>query len=58
MQLCQAAADDVFDLDFLDAILLSLYFQVIAFLSLAHVLQTLKLEDIDFEVYKNEAVAV
>ena len=50
------AADDVFDLDFLDATLLSLYFQVIAFVSLGHVLRSLKLEDIDFDVYKNETV--
>ena len=45
------AADDVFDLDFLDASLLSLYFQVIAFVSIGHVLRTLRVGDLDFEVY-------
>ncbi len=49
-----AAADDVFNLDFLDASLLSLYFQIIIFASLGHTLRSLKLEDIDFEVYKND----
>ena len=48
------AADDVFDLDFLDATLMSLYFQVIVFFSIGHVLRSLKLEDIDFDVYKKE----
>ena len=49
-----AAIDDVYKLDFLDASLLSLYFQIIAFVSVGHVLQNLKLEDIDFNVYKND----
>jgi hypothetical protein len=48
------AADDVYDLDFLDASLLSLYFQAIAFLSIGHMLRSLRLEDIDFEVYKSD----
>lgn len=52
------AADDVFDLDFLDATLMSLYFQVIVFFSIGHVLRNLKLEDIDFEVYKDDAVVI
>jgi hypothetical protein len=50
-----AAADDAFDLDFLDAILLSLYFQVIVVVSIGHVLRSLKLEDINFDVYKKDA---
>lgn len=49
-----AAADDVFDMDFLDASLLSLYFQVVALVTLGHVLRSLRLEDIDFEVYKED----
>ena len=48
------AADDIFDLDFLGAALLSLYFQVIAFVSIGHVLRSLQVEDIDFEVYKED----
>ncbi len=48
------AADDIWDLDFLDASLLSLYFQVIAFLSIGHVLRTLRVGDMDFEVYKED----
>ncbi len=46
------AAVDVFDLDFLGAPLMSLYFQIIVFLSIGQVLRGLKLEDIDFNVYK------
>jgi len=49
------AVDDIYNLDFLDATLMTLYFQVIAFLSLGHGLREQKLEDIDFEVYKDGA---
>jgi len=49
------AADDVYDLEFLDAILVTLYIQAIAFLSLGHGLRNQKLEDIDFEVYRDDA---
>ena len=49
-----AAADDVFDLDYLDATLLSLYFQVIALVTIGHILRSLRIEDIDFEVYKED----
>jgi hypothetical protein len=48
------AADDVFNMDFLDASLMSLYFQIIAFVSVGHLIQSIKLEDIDFDVYKND----
>lgn len=51
------AADDVYDLDYLDATLVSVYFQAIVFLSIGHVLRSLKLEDIDFEVYKSHLAA-
>lgn len=47
-----AAADDIFNLDFLDASLLSVYFQAIAFMSIGHILRSLRVEDMDFEVYK------
>ncbi len=52
-----AAADDVFDLDFLDATLMSLYFQVVVLVSIGHLLRSLKLEDINFDVYKKETAA-
>jgi hypothetical protein len=51
------AADDVFDIDYLDAIIMSVYFQVIVLLSLGTVLRNMKLEDINFEVYKNSPAA-
>lgn len=47
------AIDDVFDLDFLDATIMSLYFQLIVFLSIGHVLRNMRLEDMNFDVYKN-----
>jgi hypothetical protein len=50
------AAVDAFELDFLGAILMSLYFQIIVFLSIGQVLRGLKLEDIDFNVYKEQPV--
>jgi hypothetical protein len=55
--LMTAAADDVFNLDFLDATLMSLYFQVIVFLSVGHVLRSLRIEDIDFDVYRSDTAA-
>lgn len=51
------AADVVFDLDFLDATLMSMYFQVVVFLSIGHAIRSLRLEDIDFEVYRSEPAA-
>ena len=53
-----AAADDVYDLDFLDASLLSLYFQIIASVSIGHMLRSMRLEDMDFEVYRNDITAI
>lgn len=47
------ALDDVFDLDFLDATIMSLYFQLIVFLSIGHVLRNMRLEDMNFDVYRN-----
>ena len=49
-----AAADDVYDIDYLDAILMSVYFQAVVWLSLGHILRAVKVEDIDFDVYKND----
>ena len=51
------SADQVYDMDFLDAILLSLYFQLIVLMSTGHVLKSLKLEDINFDVYKSDVAA-
>jgi len=46
------AADDALHLDYLDATMISLYFQAIAFLSIGLSLRRLSLDDIDFDVYK------
>ncbi|MEM7049110.1 MAG: hypothetical protein AAF604_05600 [Acidobacteriota bacterium] len=48
------SADQVYDIDYLDAPLLSLYFQAITFLSVGYLLQSQPLENIDFEVYRAE----
>lgn len=47
-----AAADDVYDIDALDAILMSVYFQVIVLLSVGTVCNAVQPEDINFDVYK------
>ena len=44
--------DDVYPLNFLDATLLSLYFQAVVLLSVGHSLKTLRIEGINFDVYK------
>ena len=49
------AADDVYSLDALDALLMSLYFQVLVFFSIGYVLRRYPVQDIDFEVYKDPA---
>ncbi len=51
------AADDVYNLDAVDAVIMSVYFQAIALLSLGYTLRNLKLDDIDFDVYKNDVAA-
>ena len=50
------AADDLYSLDFLDATIMSLYFQLMIFLSLGRTLRNMPLEDINFDVYKNSPV--
>jgi hypothetical protein len=52
-----AAADDMFDINYLDAVVMSVYFQGVVLLSLGNILRNVKVEDIDFDVYK-EDVAV
>ena len=49
-----AAADQITDLDSLDASLVSIYFQAIAILSIGYMLRTIRLEDVNFDVYKDE----
>lgn len=49
-----AAADDMYDIDFLDAILMSVYFQAIVWLSIGYLLRSIRIKDIDFDVYKND----
>jgi hypothetical protein len=47
------AADDLVGLAFLDATIMSVYFQVIALLSIGTLLRNMKLEDVNFEVYRD-----
>jgi hypothetical protein len=51
------AAGDRYNLDFIDATILSIYFQAIALLSLGYTLRSIKPDEIDFDVYKNDAAA-
>lgn len=51
------AAEDLYSLDHLDALLMTLYFQGIALLSLGYNLRNMRLDDTDFEVYKDDAPA-
>ena len=46
-----------FELRYLNSIVMSLYFQVIGIASIGTVLRTLRIEDINFEVYKEDPVA-
>ena len=49
--------DRIYEIDYLDASLMSIYFQLIALLSVGHMMRTLKIEDINFDVYRNGAPA-
>ena len=51
------AADDVYNLDAVDAVIMSVYFQAITLLSLGYTLRNLTLDEIDFDVYKNDVTA-
>ncbi|MEM9304595.1 MAG: hypothetical protein AAGE01_20960 [Pseudomonadota bacterium] len=46
-------ADQLFDLDWLDALVMSLYFQLIGLLSVWLMLHRLRIEDVDFSVYRD-----
>ena len=48
-----SAADDIYNLDAFDAVIMSVYFQIIALFSIGFSLHNIKLEEIDFDVYKN-----
>ncbi len=49
------AVDDLYNLDFLDAVFMSVYFQAIALVSVGVPMNNIRLEEIDFEVYKSDA---
>jgi hypothetical protein len=51
------AADDMYKLDAIDALIMSVYFQGIALLSLGYTLNNLKPDEFDFEVYKKDIAA-
>lgn len=51
------AAGDRYNLDFVDAVIMSIYFQAIALLSLGYTLRSIKPDEIDFDVYKDDAAA-
>ena len=46
------AAEDLYDFAFLEATLISFYYQVVVMLSIGQMLRSAPLEDIDFEVYR------
>ena len=46
------SADDMFDLDFLDATLLSVYMQAIVWVSVGTMMGNCRIEDADFEAYR------
>jgi hypothetical protein len=52
------AADDMYKLDAIDALIMSVYFQGIALLSLGYTLNNLKPDEFDFEVYKKDIAAI
>ncbi len=51
------AADDMYKLDFIEAVIMSIYFQAIAILSLGYTLRSIKPGEMNFDVYKNGAAA-
>ena len=52
------AADQRYDLDYLDAALLSIYFQVVVCLSLGYILRCKSLTDLNFEGYRADDSAM
>lgn len=49
------ADDDAYDLNHLEATHVSIYFQAVALLSLGCTLKRIRPEEIDFDVYRNDA---
>ncbi len=45
---------NVFDLDYLETALMSVYLQIVIWLGLGSMLKNIRIEKLDFEVYKNE----
>ncbi len=45
--------DSVYDIDYLDALMMSLYFQVVAALSFGYLLHQQSIDDVNFEVYRD-----
>jgi hypothetical protein len=52
------SAVDVYQLGYLEIIINSIYFQVIAFFGIGSMLRTIRLDNIDFDVYKADKVAL
>lgn len=55
--IAMTAADDMYNLDSVDAAMISVYFQAIALLSLGYMLRSIKPDEINFDVYKNNGCA-
>lgn len=53
-----SAADDVFELGFVDALIMSIYFQAVALLSLGYTLNSVRPSEMNFDVYKGDATTV
>jgi hypothetical protein len=53
--IAMTAADDLYSLDSVAAVIMSVYFQVIAVLSLGYTLRNINPDEINFDVYKNDA---
>jgi uncharacterized membrane protein len=51
-------AIDVYQLNYLEIIINSIYFQVVAFFGIGAMLKTIRLDNIDFNVYKPDGVSV
>jgi len=55
--IAMTAADDMYNMDFIDALIVSVYFQVVSLLSLGYTLSNIKPDEIDFDVYRNDTAA-
>ena len=48
---------DEFNLDYLEPVLMSMYLQFIIFIGLGYMLRNYRMEDINFDVYKDDVSA-